>query len=294
MNKHIQIIVSLLLIPVWSRAQIPNNNFEIWATTNGYETPGNWNNLNQITYNSGIYTCLKGSPGYSGASYLFLISKTIPGKGVVPGVAVCGEIDTITYKPKSGFPFSNRPQNLSYFMQFMPYDQSDSSSIKILLTKWNQTQFKRDTIAFGASYFNSMAHDWFYNDTYLDYSSGNNPDSATIVISSSSSTPKDGSYIYIDYLQFNGNVIGIDENHPNSDSISIFPNPSSETITVNINSKEEFPIELIIYDPNGKLTSKTSLSNQSTILNISTWKKGIYMLKLRSKKNILNKKLIIN
>lgn len=294
MNKRIQLSLFLLILSVLSVAQIPNNGFETWTNTNGYETPDNWENLNPMTYTSGIYTCIKGSPGYSGASYLLLISKLIPGKGVVPGVAVCGEIDTITYKPKSGFPFSNRPQNLSYFMQFMPYDQSDSSSIKILLTKWNQTQFKRDTIAFGASYFNSMAHDWFYNDTYLDYFSGNNPDSATIIISSSSSIPKEGSYIYIDYLQFNGNVIGIDENHPNSNSISIFPNPSGETITVKLDSKEEFPIELIIYNSSGILITKISLSNQSTILNISTWEKGIYTLKLRSNKNIINKKLIIN
>lgn len=281
------------MISVFTKAQIPNSSFEFWTSTNGYQTSDNWDNLNQITYNSGIYTCIEGSPGYSGASYLYLISKAIPGKGIVPGVAVCGVIDTITYKPKSGFSFTERPQYLSYYLQYMPYDPSDSSSVKILLTKWNQTQFKRDTIAFGASYFNSMEHTWFYNSTYLNYASEETPDSAIIVISSSSSVPKDGSYIYIDDLQFNGIAIGIDENRLNSNLVSISPNPSSEVINVRISSGADFPMELIIYDYLGKLISKTHLLNQNNILNISGLSKGVYTLQVHSKSQVLNNKLII-
>lgn len=294
MNKRIETILCFLMISVFTKAQIANGSFEFWTSTNGYQTSDNWDNLNQITFNNGIYTCVKGSPGYSGASYLYLISKAIPGKGIVPGIAVCGKIDTITYKPKSGFPYSNRPQYLSYYIQYMPYDPSDSSSVKILLTKWNQTQFKRDTIALGASYFNSMEHNWFYNSTYLNYVSEDTPDSAIIVISSSSSSPKDGSYIYIDDLQFNGIAIGIDEKFLNSNSVSISPNPSSEVITIKLNSELTFPVEVVFYDCLGALISRNSFLSQSNVLNISNWRKGIYIMQIRSKKNILNKKLIIN
>jgi hypothetical protein len=294
MNRHLQIILSLLIVSVLSKAQIPNNSFEFWTITSGYQTPDNWDNLNLITYSSGIYTCIKGSPGYSGASYLYLISKAIPGKGIVPGVAVCGEIDTITYQPKSGFSYTERPQSLSYFIQFMPYDPTDSSSVKILLTKWNQAQLKRDTIAYGESYFNSMAHSWFNYSTYLNYFSSSNPDSAIIVISSSSSLPKEGSYIYIDDLQFNGMVIGIEENRLNSNYVSISPNPSSEFITIKLNSETAFPVEVIIYDCFGDIISKNSFFSQSNVLNISNWSKGIYTVQVRNEKNILNKKLLIN
>lgn len=292
--KHIKITISLLFISVLSSAQIPNNSFEMWSSTNGYQTPDSWDNLNQITHSSGIYTCNEGTPGYSGTSYLFLSSRAIAGKGVVPGIAVCGTIDTLTYKPKSGFPFSGRPQFLSYYIQYMPYDPSDSSSVKVLLTKWNQTQSKRDTIAYGASYFNSMEHSWFYTTTYLDYVSGNNPDSAIIVVSSSSSVPQNGSYIYIDNLQFNGTVTGIEENLLNSNSVSIFPNPSEGIVNVSINSGVGFPMELIIYDCLGKSISKTLLSNQNNILNVSGLNKGIYTLQVNNKNQVLNNKLIIN
>ena len=40
-----------------------------------------------------VYTCVKGTPGNPGTSYLKLVSKTVTGFGVVPGVAVCGTIN---------------------------------------------------------------------------------------------------------------------------------------------------------------------------------------------------------
>lgn len=294
MNQGILILFFSLIISVLGKAQIPNNGFENWTNTNGYQTPDNWDNLNQITYNSGAYTCIKGAPGYSGASYLFLSSKAIVGKGVVPGVAVCGTIDTVTYKPKSGFPFSTRPQFLSCYIQYMPYDPSDSSSIKVLLTKWNQVLLKRDTIAFGASYFNAMAHNWFNNGTFLDYVSGDNPDSAIIVISSSGRVPKNGSYIYVDDLQFNGSVIGIDEISLNENNITIFPNPSNTIVTVNIDTKTDITYKLLVYDFIGKLVYEEILLNNIHTINTANWNKGVYNIQIKNKNNSLNKKLIIN
>lgn len=274
--------------------QIPNNGFEAWTNTGTYQTPDNWDNLNQITFNSSIYTCIKGAPGYSGTSYLFLASKAIPGKGIVPGVAVCGKIDTLTYKPISGFPFSARPQYLSSYLQYMPADPADSSSIKVLLTKWNQTLLQRDTVAFGASYFNAMAHSWFNNGTLLNYLNGENPDSAIIVISSSSSMPKNGSYIYVDNLQFIGNVVAINEYSLNSNTISVFPNPSSDIVNIGFNFDPDKASTLMIFDFSGKLIHQTISLNKSNSINTSQWSKGVYTVQINSNNQSINKKLIIN
>ncbi len=298
MKKSMLSFFATVLVHVWAFAQIPNSDFETWTTVNSYQTPDDWDNLNQITKNSGIYTCVKGTPGYSGASYLLLSSKTIPGKGVVPGVAVCGKIDTVTYKPISGFPFVNRPQFLSYYMQFMPYDPSDSSSIKILLTKWNQTQLQRDTIALGASYFNSMAHSWFYNSTYLNYINGGNPDSAIIVVSSSSSFPKDGSYIYIDKLQFQGNVVGIDENSLSPVSVSIFPNPTAGNLSIHYTLPDNSEVSVKITNALGgevytSETTKQPSGQHKKEINADL-PNGMYNVVLKTGNIITNKKLIIN
>ena len=294
MPKQLYIAILSVFISVINYAQIPNTGFEAWTNTGSYQTPDNWDNLNQMTNNSGIYTCIKGTPGYSGASYLFLSSKAIAGKGVVPGVAVSGKIDTVTYKPISGFQFALRPQYLSYYMQYMPADPADSSNIKVLLTKWNPSLLQRDTVAFGASYFNAMAHSWFNNGTLLNYMSGENPDSAIIVISSSSSVPKNGSYIYVDNLQFIGNVVGISENNSKKSNISVFPNPSNEDVNINFYVEPDKASNLMIYDLNGKLIHKVNELSKNNTINTSQWSKGIYTIQVNSNNQSINKKLIIN
>ncbi|MBL7937231.1 MAG: T9SS type A sorting domain-containing protein, partial [Bacteroidia bacterium] len=223
-----------------------------------------------------------------------LSSKTIAGKGIVPGIAVCGIIDTVTYKPKSGFPFSNRPQYLSSYVQYMPADPADSSSIKVLLTKWNSSLLQRDTVAFGASYFNAMAHSWFNNGTFLNYMSGENPDSAIIVISSSSNVPKNGSYIYVDNLQFVGNVVGVIENNLKENSISVFPNPSNGNVNIDFYVEPDKASTLMIYDINGKLIHEVNELSKTNSINVSQWSKGIYTVQIKSNNQFINKKLTIN
>lgn len=281
-----------LLFSTVSMAQIPNSNFENWSTINGYQSPDSWDNLNQITFSNGIYTCFQGTPGNPGSSYLVLMSKSVPGRGVVPGIAVSGKLDTSTYKPLSGYPFTNRPQSLNYNIQYMPYDPSDSSSVKVLLTKWDTTTMLRDTIAYGASYYNAMAHSWFVGSTYLNYQSGDAPDSALIVLSSSSKSSKNGSYIYLDNLQFSGSVIGISEQSKNQDEIVLYPNPTTESFTMELKNNVD-EAEINVYDIIGKQVFRASFSNSVTV-NTMGWSRGTYFVKIsRNNKSSINKKIII-
>lgn len=258
----------------------------------GYSTPANWDNLNHITFSSGIFTCSQGTPGNPGSSYLILMSKTVPGRGVVPGIAVSGKLDTSTYKPLSGYAFTNRPQSLNYNIQYMPYNPTDSSSVKVLLTRWDTTALLRDTIAYGASYYNAMAHSWFVGSTYLNYQSGDAPDSALIVLSSSSSSPKEWSYIYLDNLQFSGSVIGINEQSVNQEDVLIFPNPTIESFTMELKNNVD-AAEICVYDIIGKQIFRTSFSNSITV-NTMTWARGTYFVKIsRNNKSSINKKIII-
>ncbi|MGE0568680.1 MAG: T9SS type A sorting domain-containing protein [Bacteroidia bacterium] len=272
--------------------QVPNNSFETWNSMSGYSTPANWDNLNQITFSSGIFTCSQGTPGNPGSSYLFLMSKTVPGRGVVPGIAVSGKLDTNTYKPLSGYSFTNRPQSLNYNIQYMPYDPTDSTSVKVLLTKWNTSTMLRDTIAYGASYYNAMAHSWFVGSTYLNYQSGDAPDSALIILSSSSSSPKNGSYIYLDNLLFTGSVIGINEQSINQEDVLIYPNPTVELLIVELKNNIS-EVEITVSDILGKQVFCTSSSNSVTV-NTMTWARGAYFIKIsRNNKSSINKKIII-
>lgn len=109
----------LFVANVVLNAQIPNNSFEQWSNANGYFDPADWGTLNEYTEPYSILTCDRVGPGSMGSYYLSARTVSITGKGLVPGRVVSGKIDTVTYKPLSGFPFLLRPAYLSYDMQYM-------------------------------------------------------------------------------------------------------------------------------------------------------------------------------
>src|SRR5687767_15043411 len=123
-NRVRQILCFMLLLCLSLNkgfAQIPNNGFENWSSPNGYLVPDAWGNLNIITNPSGIYTATRVSPGMVGSYYLDLTSRDVPGRGIVPGIVTSGPIDTITYKPISGFPYTQRPDALKGKWQYMGF-----------------------------------------------------------------------------------------------------------------------------------------------------------------------------
>lgn len=294
MKGMLCIFLFMMLFMTFVYGQIPNGSFDEWSNANGYTTPTNWGNLNALTSSSGFYSCEEGVPGFDGISYLRLTTKAIAGIGVVPGVVVCGEIDTLTYLPKSGFPFSGRPQYLGYYLQYMPYDGSDSCSVSVLLTKWNPLQSRRDTVAYGASYFNSMAHEWFSNLTTLYYYSSANPDSAIIVISASASARQNGSYIMIDDMQFDGFVIPSDNGQMGGSDLLVFPNPSSGIVNIRFADNEKLPDEILVYDLSGKLIVHEAAVADNYILDASNWGKGLYFLQLKGNSKAITRRIFRN
>lgn len=274
-------------------AQIPNNSFELWTTIYGYQNLTDWGNLNAITKSYSVATCGKLSPGNPGSNYLVVRTVSVTGKGLIPGRVVSGKIDTVSYKPISGYPFTLRPLNLSYNMQYMVALPSDTAFVSVLLTKWNVNFLKRDTIAFGISRFNAMAHSWFSNSTYLNYKSGDNPDSACIVISSSNILAINNSYMYIDNLQFNGSVIGIEEENLTENDVILYPNPSKNNVTISIFQPILFPLKVNIYSNDGRLINSRIINENKTVIEVSEFKKGTYYIEIKQR-NTLIKKLVIN
>ena len=277
------------------KAQIPNNGFELWTTINGYYSPNSWSNLNATTKSFSVFTCSKLSSGNSGNSYLAVISQSIAGKGVVPGRVVLGKIDTLTFKPISGFAYSFRPSSLSYNMQYMVSLPTDTAYVSVTLTKWNSTLMKRDTIAFGVNRFNAMAHTWFTNNTTLNYRSGDVPDSACIVISASSNNPLHNSFMYIDNLQFNGNIISVNGQEAIDSKLNLFPTPARDKIFYNVKSADVTErFDIWITDIKGSLYRKIENMKAEGFINVSDWQEGAYFIELNNKQKVYRNKIVIN
>src|SRR5213595_686522 len=114
MKKLLLLIIAVVSYSFSAFAQIPNSGFENWTNND----PDNWSTANPYTSISGVYTCTKGTPGNPGTGYLKLVTKNVPLLGRnIPGAAFSGQITVNlaagTVTPKSGFPFTQRPQALT-------------------------------------------------------------------------------------------------------------------------------------------------------------------------------------
>ena len=84
-----------------------------------------------------------------------------------------------------------------------------------------------------------------------------------------------------------------------SKGMSIYPNPASGEVTIEIQSSGDKELtatvwELEIYTPGMILKEKkTSLKDNKTIINTSGWQEGIYMLRVKHGESLLTGKLII-
>jgi len=76
------------------------------------------------------------------------------------------------------------------------------------------------------------------------------------------------------------------------------PNPASEYVNIILFNMPEEQCEVELWDINGRIINKEQIftDNSTFVLNmkITEYSKGIYIIKLKSKSYILNKKLIIN
>lgn len=296
--KSIFTLLCASLISGAAIAQIPNANFESWDSFTGYVSPTSWDNLNSSTSALSVYTCEQGSPGYTGAHYLKLTSKTVIGLGVAPGVAVSGLIDFTTYGPKSGFPTTARPVSLKGMWQYMA-SGADQGFISVLLSRWNTATSRRDTVAFANNPLVGMAMSWASFNINLNYYSGYAPDSAIIVLSASGATAVNGSYLYVDSLTFSGSVplgvttIGASKLAPTT----LYPNPASSQVAISYYSPNAHNVNITLEDMSGK-TIKTldfaAIKGENNInLNVADIARGLYFVRIVNEANTEVKKLIV-
>ncbi len=278
-------------------AQIPNNGFETWTTVSGHDNPTGWDNLNGMAMpmSASMFTCMKGTPGNPGASYMQLISKTMMGN-VVPGIAICGVMDTATHMPKSGFACTTRPVSFTGSWQYMAYG-SDQGHMNVLLCKWNSSTNMRDTVAFCNYALPGMVMSWGTFTIPLIYRSGAIPDSAIIVLAASGATPVNNSYLYVDNLAFTGTVpAGVTNVNPVIVS-SVYPNPTKATTKIAYTSENGTDMHITISDMNGRVVSnivnKSAIGANNYQFNASALPKGFYIIKLTDGTAIQFEKLIV-
>lgn len=288
------ILTLLAIIPFCLFSQIPNGSFETWTNMGLYGNPDQWSTPNDYTSPAGGFTCIKGTPGNPGTSYIRLISTSIGSMGVIPAIAVCGILNTSTMQPVSGFPFTSRPENLTGNWQFMANGE-DQGYISVLLSHWNPSTQSRDTVAYNDFPLPGMVMSWRNFSIPLIYKNGMNPDSAIIVASASNSNgavTADGSYLYLDNLSFSGSVLTVSDTK--QDGITIFPNPASDRVFIELSKKYSGNSTISVLDVSGRevFRSQHIFSNGKISFNLQGIPDGNYFIRIISGKEVLVRKFI--
>jgi len=265
-------------------SQIPNPGFEDWTVMGTYSNPTSWGTMNNNTASSAIFTATKGAPGNPGASYLKLTSKTIGGN-VVNGIAVSGVLDSITKLPKSGFPFTQRPQSLTGKWQHMIYGTSQGA-VSALLTKWNSALGVRDTVAAIAFNLSGMQMSWQNFSIDLVYHSGEYPDSCIIFLQASGPVPAANDYLWVDDLAFVGSVAGLTEMSLPKITVTSFPNPADNSIEFRSSLPLQKSDKVIVYDLPGNEIAQINANESAVVLNTSNFPNGIYIFKVIDTYNV--------
>ncbi len=292
MKNLLLLSIALMFAATISKAQpIPNAGFENWTNTGNYFSPDSWETSNNVSAAGGVYTAEQGTPGSPGSYYLKLTSKTVSGQ-VVNGMAVCGHLDPVTMQPVSGFPFSQRPSTFTGKWQHMIFGSSQGS-ISVTLTRWDSATNTRVTVATAQQTLTGMAMNWANFTLGFTYTDGYNPDSCLIVLKASGTNPTNSDYLWVDNLSFGGNITGIST--PDFDAnISIYPNPTSHNLSMDLSALQGQGVTIQIFDPSGRQIQSSGriIASSTASLDISALSTGNYMLNIITDKGTVQRSFI--
>jgi hypothetical protein len=286
MKSKLLLAIVIILLTGTIKGQVPNGDFENWTAMTGYDIPVGWDNLNALTASKNVFTCEKGIQ--AGNSYLRLVSDSVQGIGVAPGIAICGTLDPITLKPKSGFPYTKRPSALSGKWQFMaPGD--DRGFIAVYFSKWNSVSKKREIIGSGVDTLDGMEMAWANFSIPISFSNSAAPDSCIIFISASSSIPLQYSYLFVDDLLFETSS-GILDDSRSATNFTFYPNPAVDLLKLDLHSLQNIQ-SIQITNIQGQVLYSRPYDLNVNEIDVSNLSPGIYLICVKSKDGLSTKKL---
>jgi len=176
--------------------QLPNFDFNEWGTPiesgGKYEEPcgGIWASGNAGTSLTGQVTTTKTSDTQNGAYAVQM--TTISAQGLIAGGSIYAgkfklDINNTAKSARLGMPFTFKPISMAGYFKYSPIN-GDSSNIIVLLTKYNASTKKRDTVGWAnqPGYAEVTAYTEF--DLIIDYNypAGNEkPDTVVVNFTSS-------------------------------------------------------------------------------------------------------------
>lgn len=271
--------------------------FLIWLMSFGqnYENPVGWNTSNQYCINNSAGVSVRKSADIAtneGTYSVRLESKNAALLGkIIPGLITTGKLEGGVHV-SGGQPYNGRPQKLTGLYKYSPVG-NDLASVKVLLSKWNSSTQKKDTIAYG-NIFIEKSEQYTSFEVKLEYRNTTLiPDSQLIVIASSENTTNAiaGSVLFVDNLSFKDEFSSIRTVHDDLKELCVYPNPASDFINVAVRQEAKINILSIA---SGQIVYKLNLKENSVHkIGIGDFIPGQYLIEVKNDKYTAVRKVLI-
>jgi hypothetical protein len=289
MKKLLITLLMLTTTTIAAVAQIPNNGFENWSTYGSGMTPDGWWCSNDSLSQASTYFPVSRStdhyPPSVGSYSLRIESNHLLNQWAGFGMAWAGNYYGSDHP---AFPVTGHPNTLYGYFKYFPTN-SDGFELYWELYKNGLS------VAGGVTMFVSWdtVTEWTRFSIHVPDTTYAEADSAGIVIEDFNGYPYGNSVLYIDNLSFDSPVTGIADQKDGKESFSLFPNPTSGIVNLELNPALTSNSILNIYNETGALVRTISLKQGQHQLNLTELIDGIYFVEIRSGESNLKQKLII-
>ncbi|MEI8046049.1 MAG: T9SS type A sorting domain-containing protein [Bacteroidota bacterium] len=293
MKRSTLVLVISIVVAIESPAQIPNGSFENWTSSGICLQPQGWACINDwMGLTENCYSMSRSDDHYPASIGSFSIkienrAELLPDWGAAGMVWTGDSTGFGTDNPT--FPITGHPLSLCGYYKFFPQN-GDTMDIHFVFYKNGVEQVQgrliRATAATVWTSFNIPVSDPNYTEA----------DSARIMMSafySDSFTLHGNSVLYVDNLSFDNLVTSDDKQTMDHSFFSVFPNPSTNYITLNFNKIYNEDIQLEIYNSLGVLVKTLLVNPNQPVIHIVDQSKGIYILVAKTTNASGVQKLII-
>jgi len=261
---------------------IPNASFERWANFGNYQDPEDWGTINALTATVNTFTATKATASadvHDGSFALRLETKSIFGQ-TAPGIAATGIINSATQAVDGGFAFVDRPTGIKGWFKYTP-SGTDTASVDVELSRWDTTNNQRVKVGEARFEATSTVSNYTEFTAAFDFSSSDDPDTAIIVLlSSSDDNPQIGSVLLVDGLSFTSAPLGVETVEAKAVSqLHAVPNPAVDRFWLPDEVAANGQLQL--FNKQGQLVNEASYWAGRSV-EVSGWQPGIYLFELRS------------
>jgi hypothetical protein len=302
-------VILFMSVATFGQSSLVNGNFEGWfyayhpthAGQGFWEPQGPFfktlNILDTIPTPPGL-TVFRTDSAHAGSYGVRCKTQSIAVMQVlIPGVVGTIEVDWIGMRAILGQPYTwnTKPSHFEGYVRSYPVN-GDSSAAILLLSKWNTTTKKRDTIAYNRIVFHGTIDAYEKFDEAVNYIDNTTmPDSITVLLLSCAgynatfmlgSVGQVGSQALFDDVTLT-DIAGNEYLLMPEFSVKLSPVPVADQLTVTLSSElKEGRIE--IYTTQGQTITNLPLKNLRNTLPVNALKNGIYYYKVSDGRSILN------